>query len=377
MKKLIDFNVPFVTGRELENFEILNVQKKYSGDGLFTKKCSSYLQSKFGVHHALLTTSCTHALEMCALLIDIKPGDEVIMPSFTFVSTANAFVLRGAKIVFVDIEPHTLNIDDTKIENAINEKTKALVVVHYAGASCNMNNVRKIADKYKLVLIEDAAQAIHSKFNDKYLGTYGDLSTFSFHETKNIHCGEGGVLLINNPIFVNHAEIIREKGTDRSLFLKGLVDKYTWRNVGSSYLLSELNAAFLLPQLEQSENVISRRSILWNKYYSKLSDCKKLQLLNYPKEVKHNAHIFLIILESNEIRDSLMKYLKTKGITAVFHYLPLHKSPAGNEYGTFIGEDRYTSDISDRLLRLPLHLDLEEKEVEIVSNIILDYLDRY
>lgn len=377
MKKLIDFNVPFVTGRELENFEILNVQKKYSGDGLFTKKCSSYLQSKFGVHRALLTTSCTHALEMCALLIDIKPGDEVIMPSFTFVSTANAFVLRGAKIVFVDIEPHTLNIDDTKIENAINEKTKALVVVHYAGASCNMNNVRKIADKYKLVLIEDAAQAIHSKFNDKYLGTYGDLSTFSFHETKNIHCGEGGVLLINNPIFVNHAEIIREKGTDRSLFLKGLVDKYTWRNVGSSYLLSELNAAFLLPQLEQSENVISRRSILWNKYYTKLSDCKKLQLLNYPKEVKHNAHIFLIILESNEIRDSLMKYLKTKGITAVFHYLPLHKSPAGNEYGTFIGEDRYTSDISDRLLRLPLHLDLQEKEVEIVSNIILDYLDRY
>jgi dTDP-4-amino-4,6-dideoxygalactose transaminase len=374
---LIDFNVPFVTGRELENFEILNVQKKYSGDGLFTKKCSSYLQSKFGVHHALLTTSCTHALEMCALLIDIKPGDEVIMPSFTFVSTANAFVLRGAKIVFVDIEPHTLNIDDTKIENAINEKTRALVVVHYAGASCNMNNVRKIADKYKLVLIEDAAQAIHSKFNDKYLGTYGDLSTFSFHETKNIHCGEGGVLLINNPIFVNHAEIIREKGTDRSLFLKGLVDKYTWRKVGSSYLLSELNAAFLLPQLEQSENVISRRSILWNKYYSKLSDCKKLQLLNYPKEVKHNAHIFLIILESNEIRDSLMKYLKTKGITAVFHYLPLHKSPAGNEYGTFIGEDRYTSDISDRLLRLPLHLDLEEKEVEIVCNIILDYLDRY
>ena len=377
MKKMIDFNVPFVTGIELGNIEMLNLQKKYSGDGLFTNKCSSYLQEKFGVHHALLTTSCTHALEMCALLIDIKPGDEVIMPSFTFVSTANAFVLRGAKIVFVDIEPHTLNMDDTKIENAISERTRALVVVHYAGASCNMNNVRKIADKYNLVLIEDAAQAIHSKYNNKYLGTYGDLSAISFHETKNIHCGEGGALLINNPKYVNRAEIIREKGTDRSLFLKGLVDKYTWRNIGSSYLLSELNAAFLLPQLEQSENVITRRALLWDRYYLNLSGCKNIRLLSYSKEVKHNAHIFIIILDSNAIRDSLMEYLKTKGIIAVFHYLPLHKSPAGIEFGTFIGEDLYTSDISGRLLRLPLHLDLEENEVDFVCKTILDYLDSY
>ena len=374
---MIDFNVPFVTGIELGNIEMLNLQKKYSGDGLFTNKCSSYLQEKFGVHHALLTTSCTHALEMCALLIDIKPGDEVIMPSFTFVSTANAFVLRGAKIVFVDIEPHTLNMDDTKIENAISERTRALVVVHYAGASCNMNNVRKIADKYNLVLIEDAAQAIHSKYNNKYLGTYGDLSAISFHETKNIHCGEGGALLINNPKYVNRAEIIREKGTDRSLFLKGLVDKYTWRNIGSSYLLSELNAAFLLPQLEQSENVITRRALLWDRYYLNLSGCKNIRLLSYSKEVKHNAHIFIIILDSNAIRDSLMEYLKTKGIIAVFHYLPLHKSPAGIEFGTFIGEDLYTSDISGRLLRLPLHLDLEENEVDFVCKTILDYLDSY
>jgi dTDP-4-amino-4,6-dideoxygalactose transaminase len=370
----INFNSPFITGNESQNIELLNIEKKYSGDGLFTKKCSSYLEETFRVHRALLTTSCTHALEMCALLLDIKPGDEVIMPSFTFVSTANAFVLRGAKIVFVDIEPRTLNIDDTKIEDVVNENTRAIVVVHYAGASCDMNNVKRIADKYKLALIEDAAQAIHSKFNDKYLGTWGDLSTFSFHETKNIHCGEGGVLLINNPIYVDLAEIIREKGTDRSLFFKGVVDKYTWRNVGSSYLLSELNAAFLLPQLEQSENVIFRRSILWNLYNSKLSGCENIELLSYRQEIKHNAHIFVIILKSNEIRNSLMEFLRTKGIIAVFHYLPLHKSPAGIEYGFFKGEDVYTSDISDRLLRLPLHLDLKEKDVDLVCNTILDYL---
>lgn len=372
----IKFTIPFLSGNEIDNIKALALGKKYAGDGQFTKLCSEYISNRYDVKKTLLTTSCTHALEMAALLIDIKEGDEVIMPSYTFVSTANAFVLRGAKIIFVDIDSKTLNIDVDAIERAITSKTKAIVPVHYAGLSCDMVRLMKIAKKHNLYVIEDAAQAINSKYGDKYLGTYGDFGCYSFHETKNIHCGEGGALLINNEKFINQAEIIREKGTDRSLFLKGMVDKYTWREKGSSYLISEINAAFLFAQLESCDELILSRIKLWNKYYEILSKQKevfKFNLLNCSALSLHNAHIFLMILGSKDERDELMSFLRKLGIQTTFHYIPLHASPAGEVYGEFVGEDINTTTMSERLVRLPLHNELNEIDIDFICSSILDF----
>lgn len=375
--KQINFTIPFISGKEIENIKSLEFSKKYAGDGQYTKLCSEFISNKFGVNKTLLTTSCTHALEMAALLIDVKEGDEVIMPSYTFVSTANAFVLRGAKIIFVDIDSKTLNIEVDAVEKAITPKTKAIVPVHYAGLSCDMVELMKLAKKHNLYVIEDAAQAINSKYGDQYLGTYGDFGCYSFHETKNIHCGEGGALLINNEGFINRAEIIREKGTDRSLFLKGMVDKYTWREKGSSYLMSELNAAFLFAQLESCDTLVSSRIMLWNKYFEILSNYKishKFNLLDCNELSHHNAHIFLMLLESKEIRDELMTFLREKGIQTTFHYIPLHTSPAGENYSEFIGEDVNTTKMSETLLRLPLHNELTLADVEFICSTIISFL---
>lgn len=372
----IKFTVPFLSGNEIDNIKTLAFEKKYAGDGQFTKLCSEFISNKYGVKKTLLTTSCTHALEMAALLIDVKEGDEVIMPSYTFVSTANAFVLRGAKIIFVDIDSKTLNIDVDAIERAITSKTKAIVPVHYAGLSCDMVKLMKIAEKHNIYVIEDAAQAINSKYGDKYLGTYGDFGCYSFHETKNIHCGEGGALLINNEKFINRAEIIREKGTDRSLFLKGMVDKYTWREKGSSYLISEINASFLFAQLESCDELILSRIKLWNKYYeilSKQREAFKFNLLNCDDLSLHNAHIFLVILENKEKRDELMIFLRKYGIQTTFHYIPLHSSPAGEVYGEFVGDDVNTTTMSERLLRLPLHNELSEIDIDFICSSIFDF----
>lgn len=376
--KQIKFTIPFISGKEIDNIKSLEISKKYAGDGEFTKLCSDYISNKFSVKKTLLTTSCTHALEMAALLIDVKEGDEVIIPSYTFVSTANAFVLRGAKIIFVDIDSNTLNIDLDSVERAITPKTKAIVPVHYAGISCDMVKMMEIAKKYNIYVIEDAAQAINSKFGDKYLGTFGDFGCYSFHETKNIHCGEGGALLINNDDFINRAEIIREKGTDRSLFIKGVVDKYTWREKGSSYLMSELNAAFLYAQLEACDSLILSRLKLWNKYFEIFSKNKinlNFDVLNCNELSVHNAHIFILILESKEIRDNLMKFLSSKGIQTTFHYIPLHTSPAGKVYGEFMGDDINTTNMSERILRLPLHNELDENDIEFISSTVLTFLN--
>lgn len=376
--KQIKFTIPFLSGKEIDNIKSLEISKKYAGDGEFTKLCSDYISNKFSVKKTLLTTSCTHALEMAALLIDVKEGDEVIIPSYTFVSTANAFVLRGAKIIFVDIDSNTLNIDLDSVERAITPKTKAIVPVHYAGISCDMVKMMEIAKKYNIYVIEDAAQAINSKFGDKYLGTFGDFGCYSFHETKNIHCGEGGALLINNDDFINRAEIIREKGTDRSLFIKGVVDKYTWREKGSSYLMSELNAAFLYAQLEACDSLILSRLKLWNKYFEIFSKNKinlNFDLLNCNELSVHNAHIFILILESKEIRDNLMKFLSSKGIQTTFHYIPLHTSPAGKVYGEFMGDDINTTNMSERILRLPLHNELDENDIEFISSTVITFLN--
>ncbi len=376
--KQIKFTIPFISGKEIDNIKSLEISKKYAGDGEFTKLCSDYISNKFSVKKTLLTTSCTHALEMAALLIDVKEGDEVIIPSYTFVSTANAFVLRGAKIIFVDIDSNTLNIDLDSVERAITPKTKAIVPVHYAGISCDMVKMMEIAKKYNIYVIEDAAQAINSKFGDKFLGTFGDFGCYSFHETKNIHCGEGGALLINNDDFINRAEIIREKGTDRSLFIKGVVDKYTWREKGSSYLMSELNAAFLYAQLEACDSLILSRLKLWNKYFEIFSKNKinlNFDVLNCNELSVHNAHIFILILESKEIRDNLMKFLSSKGIQTTFHYIPLHTSPAGKVYGEFMGDDINTTNMSERILRLPLHNELDENDIEFISSTVLTFLN--
>jgi dTDP-4-amino-4,6-dideoxygalactose transaminase len=376
--KQIKFTIPFICGKEIDNIKSLEISKKFAGDGEFTKLCSDYISNKFSVKKTLLTTSCTHALEMAALLIDIKEGDEVIMPSYTFVSTANAFVLRGAKIIFVDIDSNTLNIDLDSVERAITPKTKAIVPVHYAGISCDMVKMMELAKKHNIYVIEDAAQAINSKFGDKYLGTFGDFGCYSFHETKNIHCGEGGALLINNDDFINRAEIIREKGTDRSLFIKGVVDKYTWREKGSSYLMSELNAAFLYAQLQACDSLILSRLKLWNKYFEIFSKNKmnlNFDVLNCNELSIHNAHIFILILENKEMRDNLMMFLNSKGIQTTFHYIPLHTSPAGKVYGEFMGNDINTTNMSERILRLPLHNELDENDIEFISSTVLTFLN--
>jgi dTDP-4-amino-4,6-dideoxygalactose transaminase len=365
MNSTIPFNKPFIIGRELEYITQAVALGHLSGDGPFTKKCHAWMEQKFGAKKVLLTHSCTAALEMAALLADIQPGDEVIMPSYTFVSTANAFVLRGAVPVWCDIREDTLNIDETKIEALITPRTKAIVPVHYAGVACEMDAIMEIAAKYNLLVIEDAAQGVNATFNGKHLGTIGHLGCYSFHETKNFISGEGGALVINDDRFIERAEIIREKGTNRSNFFRGQVDKYTWVDIGSSYLPSELIAAFLYAQLEQADEITRQRHAIHERYavgLQSLADAGYLRLPQIPNGCLYNAHMFYIIVESEPIRARLLAHLKQNNINAVFHYVPLHTSPMGQRYGCRPGDLPVTEDLSDRLIRLPCFYELTQQE---------------
>lgn len=360
----IPFNRPYVAGNELEYIASATNSGHLSGDGQFTKRCSEWLEENTGSSKALLTPSCTAALEMAALLIEIGPGDEVIMPSYTFVSTANAFVLRGAIPVFVDIRSDTLNIDEKLIEDAITSRTKAICVVHYAGVSCEMDEIMEIGQRHGLVVVEDAAQGIMSLYKGKALGTFGDFGTFSFHETKNVIAGEGGALLCRDSTFVERAEIIREKGTNRSLFFRGQVDKYTWVNHGSSYLPSEISAAFLLAQLEAAQSITSKRLAIWDKYNDWAEQHELAGTLSrpvIPEHVTHNGHMFYILLPTLQLRTEFIEKMKNSGISTVFHYVPLHSSPGGNRFGRSHGDLSITSNVSERLVRLPLWVGIEDE----------------
>lgn len=364
---MIPFNKPPVTGKEaLYIQEAIEIHQKLSGDGPYTKRCHEWIELKFNTPKALLTTSCTHALEMAAILIDIQPGDEVIAPAYTFVSTVNAFVLRGAKIVFVDIRPDTMNIDENLIEAAITEKTKAIVPVHYAGVACEMDTIMDIAKRHNIYVIEDAAQGVMSTYKGKALGTIGDLGCFSFHDTKNYSMGEGGALLIQNENFIERAEVIREKGTNRSKFFRGQVDKYTWVDIGSSYLPSELNAAYLFAQLQEANTINNNRLRSWKIYYEglkELADEGYIEIPSIPDTCVHNAHMFYLKCRDLEERTALTNYLRQYDIQTAFHYVPLHSAVAGIMYGSFFGEDRYTTVDSERLLRLPIYYNITFEEV--------------
>lgn len=364
---MIPFNKPPFLGKELKYIEEAVNCHKLCGDGQFTRKCSDYLEKITKSAKILLTTSCTHAIEMAAMLADIGPGDEVIMPSYTFVSTANAFVLRGARVVFVDIRPDTMNIDENLIEAAVTDKTRAIVPVHYAGVSCEMDDILDIAERHHLAVIEDAAQGIMSTYKGKILGNIGDYGCYSFHETKNISMGEGGALLIRDAGNIEKAEIIREKGTNRSKFFRGEIDKYSWVEQGSSYLPSELNAAYLWGQLEASEIIYEDRMRSWDTYWEQLSPLAEkgcIELPVIPEHCVHNAHMFYIKTRDLDERTELIQYLKERGIGAVFHYIPLHSSEAGRRFGQFHGEDRYTTKESERLLRLPMYYGLKPEDLE-------------
>jgi dTDP-4-amino-4,6-dideoxygalactose transaminase len=375
---MIPFNVPPYLGIELDYIQQALQCRKLCGDGPFTKECHRWLEESTGIFRALLATSCTHALEMSAILADIKPDDEIIMPSYTFVSTANAFVLRGAKIVFVDIRPDTMNIDENLIEDAVTERTRAVVVVHYAGVACEMDTILAIARKHELLVIEDAAQAIGAKYKNMALGAIGTMGCYSFHETKNVSCGEGGAILIQDKELIDRAEIIREKGTNRSKFWRGQVDKYTWVDIGSSYLPSELNAAYLYAQLLNLEKINGERLKIWSNYYEglkPLADKRYIDLPYVPESCGHNAHMLYIKVKDIEERSKLIEYLKERNILSVFHYIPLHSSPAGKQFGRFHGVDKYTTRESERLLRLPMYYGLEEKSIEyIIESINLYYI---
>lgn len=373
---MIPFNIPCRTDYSYTYVNMLKSLDKLSGDGTFNKKCCDWIDRISSNTRSLLTPSCTAALEMAALLVIDNMGDEVIMPSYTFVSTANAFVLRGCVPVFIDIRPDTMNINEKLIEAAITDKTKAIVVVHYAGVSCEMDSIIEIANKNKLYVIEDAAQAVMSKYKDKYLGGIGDIGCFSFHETKNYTCGEGGAILLNNESLVERAEIIREKGTDRSKFYRGQVDKYTWIDVGSSYLLSELCSAYLYGQLEIADEILKNRLAIWNRYYNGLKDLASrgiIELPLIPDQCEHNGHMFYIKCENSEERSRLIEHLKKQGIQTVFHYVPLHSSPAGKKFTRFHGEDRWTTRESERLLRLPLYYKLSESD----NMKVIDEINQY
>lgn len=366
---MIRFNVPPYTGKEMDYIRQAVEAQKICGDGEFTKKCNEWIEEKTGTRKCLLTTSCTHATELAALLSDIKEGDEVIMPSYTFVSTADAFVLRGAKAVFVDIRPDTMNIDETKIEAAITERTRAIVPVHYAGVSCEMDTIMDIAGRHHLTVIEDAAQGILSTYKGKALGAIGDFGCFSFHETKNYSMGEGGALLIQREKDIEEAEIIREKGTNRSKFFRGQIDKYTWVNFGSSYLPSDMNAAYLYAQLECADEILRDRMSSWERYrrtLMPLAEKGKIELPVIPENCTHNAHMFYIKAKDLEERTALLSFLKEKGILAVFHYIPLHSAPAGRRFGRFAGEDVYTTKESERLARLPMYYGLKPEQVDYI-----------
>lgn len=373
---MINFNVPPFTGKEMDYMKVAVDSQKICGDGQFTKKCNAWFEERTNTKKCLLTTSCTHALEMSALLAEIKPGDEVILPSFTFVSTADAFVLRGANLVFVDIRPDTMNIDETKIEAAITDKTKAICPVHYAGVSCEMDTIMDIAKRHNLIVVEDAAQGVMSSYKGKALGTIGDYGCYSFHETKNYSMGEGGAILIQKEDKIEDAEIIREKGTDRSRFFRGQVDKYTWVNHGSSYLPSELNAAYLYAQLEIADEINNYRLHVWNRYYEGLKDLMeagKIELPVIPEGCVHNAHMFYIKAKDLTERTALISFLKENDILAVFHYIPLHSAPAGLKFGRFHGEDVYTTKESERLCRLPLYYGLTDEQVDYIISKVREF----
>ncbi len=373
---MIPFNIPPYIGKEDEYMKAAINNHKICGDGEFTKRCNAWIEEHTGTKKALLTTSGTQALEMSALLSEIQPGDEVILPSYTFVSTANAFVLRGAKLVFVDIRPDTMNIDEKLIEEAITDKTKVIAPVHYAGVGCEMDTIMDIAKRHNLIVVEDAAQGVNAFYKGKALGAIGDYGCFSFHETKNYSMGEGGAILINNEAQIEDAEIIREKGTDRSRFFRGQVDKYTWVNIGSSFLPSDINAAYLLAQLEMAEEINENRLASWARYNEALKDLANkgaIKLPYIPKECKHNAHMFYIKTKDMEERKALISFLKEREISAVFHYVPLHSAPAGLKYGRFYGEDKYTTKESERLLRLPMYYNLSQSDQEKVVESIYEF----
>lgn len=370
---MIDFNRPAFVGKELEYMKDAIDMGRLCGDGLYTRRCSLWMQERFHVNHVLLTTSCTHALEMAAYLSDIQPGEEVIMPSYTFVSTADAFVLRGARIVFVDIRPDTMNIDEKLIEAAITPKTRVIVPVHYAGVACEMDTIMGLADQYGLKVIEDAAQGVDASYKGKALGTIGDFGCYSFHETKNYTMGEGGALVFRNEEYLERAEILREKGTDRSKFFRGQVDKYRWMNYGSSYLPSELNAAYLYGQLESSEQIQKKRMAIYNYYHENLHHLAqegKIEQPFVPRECSHNAHMYYFKVRDIQTRDRLIGWLREHGIQSVFHYVPLHSSPAGMKFGRFFGEDVYTTKESERLLRLPMYYNLDMEDVKRIVDTI-------
>jgi dTDP-4-amino-4,6-dideoxygalactose transaminase len=373
----IRYNKFFLTGKELFFIEDSLKNEKISGDGKYNKLCQEIIEKNYHVKKSFLTPSCTSALEMAALLIDVNPGDEIIMPSFTFVSTANAFVLRGAKPIFADISPETLNITPEEIKSKISKKTKAVVVVHYGGVSCDMEKIIEICKLNNLYLIEDAAHAIHAKYQESFLGSLGDIATFSFHDTKNITCGEGGAILINNDKLIERAEIIREKGTNRNKFFRGEVDKYTWVDIGSSYLLSEVSAAFLYAQLLEVENITNKRLSIWDTYnrqFQKLQDVHHVKLPSIPEYSTHNAHNFYLILNSLEERDNLINYLRSFNIYSVFHYVPLHNSPAGIKY-SFETNLPTTSKVSDTIIRLPLYPDLKIEDIHRIIKYTYEYFN--
>ena len=373
---MITFNVPPYVDKAAGYIQECVKNQKICGDGAYTKKCNEWIEERTGTTKCLLTTSCTHATELAALLARIQPGDEVIMPSFTFVSTADAFVLRGAVPVFVDIRPDTMNIDEKLIEAAITEKTRAIVPVHYAGVSCEMDTIMDIAKRYNLVVIEDAAQGIMSSYKGHALGTIGDFGCFSFHETKNYSMGEGGALLIRDQKDVEDAEIIREKGTNRSKFYRGQIDKYTWINYGSSYLPSDMNAAYLYAQLEIADEINDARLACWNRYYERLKplkDAGKIELPTVPEGCVHNAHMFYIKAKDIEERTELIAFLKENGIHSVFHYIPLHSAPAGIKFGRFHGEDKYTTSESERLTRLPMFYGLTLEQVDYICDMVIQF----
>ena len=376
----IHFNVPPVTGKEIEYIEDSIRSHKISGDGKYTKLCSEWIENRYSAKRVLLTTSGSAALDMAAMLCGIGVGDEVILPSYTFSSTANAFALRGAKLVFVDIRPDTMNIDETLIEGAITDRTKAIAVVHYAGVACEMDVIMDIAQRHHLFVVEDAAQAIEATYKGKALGTIGDFGCFSFHETKNFSMGEGGAIVINNDKYMGPAEIYREKGTNRSAFFRGEVSKYNWVDYGDSFLQSDLNAAYLWAQLNEAEFIQNNRISAWERYsntFSKIQEKYSLELQHIPDYCVHNAHMFYIKLKNKSNRDKYINYMREKGILCVFHYVPLHSAPAGKRYGRFFGEDRYTTKESDRLVRLPLYYGISHEQLDMIIDETMEFLEKH
>ena len=373
---MINFNVPPCTGREMDYIAEAIAAHKICGDGPFTRKCNAWMEERFHAHKAMLTTSGSTALDMASLLCDLQPGDEVILPSFTFSSTANSFAIYGAKLVFVDIRPDTMNIDETKIEAAVTDKTRVIVAMHYAGVACEMDAIMDIARRHGLLVVEDAAQAVMSTYKGRALGTIGDLGCYSFHETKNYSMGEGGAVVINNPAYVERAEILREKGTNRSKFFRGQVDKYTWVDIGDSFLPSELNAAYLWAQLEMADEINSDRLHSWQVYHEAFRDLAEKGLVTLPTVPAgcvHNAHMYYLKCRSLKERTALISFLKSRDILAVFHYVPLHSAPAGLRYGRFAGEDVYTTAESDKLVRLPMYYKLTAEDQAKVIAAVRDF----